>query len=124
MTHPLDTDGTSIAIALNLRGREGGSMPELSDFASLRSASGGSSRSLVARPAVRRLTPRECERLQGFPNDYTLIPYRDRPAKDAPRYRALGNAMAVPVIRWIGSRIDLVERILSTNAPSKRPPGS
>lgn len=54
---------------------------------------------------VRRLTPRECERLQGFPDDYTLIPYRGKPAADAPRYKALGNSMAVPVMRWIGERI-------------------
>ncbi len=55
--------------------------------------------------AVRRLTPRECERLQGFPDDYTLIPYRGKPAADGPRYRALGNSMAVPVMAWIGRRI-------------------
>ena len=55
--------------------------------------------------AVRRLTPRECERLQGFPDDYTAIPYRGRPAADGPRYRALGNSMAVPVMAWIGRRI-------------------
>lgn len=62
---------------------------------------------------VRRLTPRECERLQGFPDDYTLIAYRSRPAKDGPRYKALGNSMAVPVMRWIGRRIDLLERLLA-----------
>ena len=50
---------------------------------------------------VRRLTPRECERLQGFPDDYTLIPG----ASDSARYKALGNSMAVPVMRWIGERI-------------------
>lgn len=55
---------------------------------------------------VRRLTPRECERLQGFPDDYTAIVYRGKPAADAPRYRALGNSMAVPVMRWIGERIN------------------
>jgi DNA (cytosine-5)-methyltransferase 1 len=59
--------------------------------------------------AVRRLTPRECERLQGFPDDYTLIPYRGKPAADGPRYKALGNSMAVPVMRWIGERIQMVE---------------
>jgi DNA (cytosine-5)-methyltransferase 1 len=52
--------------------------------------------------AVRRLTPRECERLQGFPDDYTAIPN----AADGPRYKALGNSMAVPVMAWIGKRID------------------
>ena len=64
--------------------------------------------------AVRRLTPRECERLQGFPDDYTLIPYGPRggrkkgakPAKDGPRYKALGNSMAVNVMSWLGRRIN------------------
>lgn len=55
--------------------------------------------------AIRRLTPRECERLQGFPDDYTLISARGKPAADGPRYKALGNSMAVPVMRWIGARI-------------------
>jgi DNA (cytosine-5)-methyltransferase 1 len=91
--------------------------------------------------AVRRLTPRECERLQGFPDDYTAIPYgssirpekitedwikylmrggritRDevaRIAADGPRYRALGNSMAVPVMRWIGKRIQAVEDAVRT----------
>jgi len=59
---------------------------------------------------VRRLTPIECERLQGFPDDYTKIPYRGKPAEkcaDGHRYKACGNSMAVPVMRWIGERIDL-----------------
>jgi DNA (cytosine-5)-methyltransferase 1 len=60
---------------------------------------------------VRRLTPRECERLQGFPDDFTLIPYNGKPAKDGPRYRAIGNSMAVPVMRWIGERIEMVDAI-------------
>jgi DNA (cytosine-5)-methyltransferase 1 len=58
--------------------------------------------------AVRRLTPRECERLQGFPDDYTLIQHRGKPAADGPRYKALGNSMAVPVMAWIGQRIQQV----------------
>jgi len=62
--------------------------------------------------AVRRLTPRECERLQGFPDDYTLVEYRDKLASDGPRYKALGNSMAVPVMRWIGERIAAVDAIL------------
>ena len=61
--------------------------------------------------AVRRLTPRECERLQGMSDDYTLIPYRGKPAADGPRYRAIGNSMAVPVMRWIGRRIQMVDSI-------------
>jgi DNA (cytosine-5)-methyltransferase 1 len=58
--------------------------------------------------AVRRLTPRECERLQGFPDDHTLITWRGKPASDGPRYKACGNSMAVPVMRWIGERIQLI----------------
>ncbi len=63
---------------------------------------------------VRRLTPRECERLQGFPDDWTLIPWRKKSADDCPdgpRYKALGNSMAVNVMSWLGERIDLVARI-------------
>jgi len=62
-----------------------------------------------SKSGVRRLTPLECERLQGFPDDYTLVPYRGKPATDAPRYRALGNSIAVPVLSWIGRRIQLVD---------------
>jgi len=72
----------------------------------------------VAQSAVRRLTPRECERLQGFPDDFTQIPYRNKPADqcpDGPRYKALGNSMAVPVMRWIGTRINIVEQITGDN---------
>ncbi|EPL8454518.1 DNA cytosine methyltransferase [Pseudomonas aeruginosa] len=57
---------------------------------------------------VRRLTPREGERLQGFPDDYTLIPWRGKPAEecpDGPRYKSIGNSKAVPVVRWIGRRL-------------------
>lgn len=66
------------------------------------------------RMAVRRLTPRECERLQGFNDDHTLIPWRNKPADqcpDGPRYKALGNSMAVPCMAWIGKRIDAVEKL-------------
>lgn len=62
---------------------------------------------------VRRLTPVECERLQGFPDGYTAIPWRNKPADqcpDGPRYKALGNSWAVPVVRWIGRRIDAAVR--------------
>lgn len=58
---------------------------------------------------VRRLTPTECERLQGFPDDWTKIPYKGKPADDCPdgpRYKAVGNSMAVPVMMWIGRRLD------------------
>jgi DNA (cytosine-5)-methyltransferase 1 len=57
--------------------------------------------------AVRRLTPRECERLQGFPDNWTLVPVKGKPAADGPRYKALGNSMAVPCMRWLGYRLIL-----------------
>lgn len=65
----------------------------------------------IAGSAVRRLTPRECERLQGFPDNFTLVPYRNGMMSDGPRYKALGNSMAVPVMRWIGERIQMVEAL-------------
>jgi DNA (cytosine-5)-methyltransferase 1 len=185
----LSDSSALLPVAFNLRGREGGAMPESADAASVRAASGGSSNSYVAfsakdygadvdeiaptlrgmghdsshangggqvavaftlhgsdgtastatptdvagnvrtkapgsiekssttiaqqAMAVRRLTPRECERLQGFPDDYTLVEYRGKLAADGPRYRALGNSMAVPVMRWIGQRIAAVHEIVS-----------
>ena len=173
--------GKQHAIGFNLRGRDDGAMPEMTDAASLRSATGGSSNSYIAFSAkdygadmgelaptlrgmghdlshangggqlaiassnvpfdamqfdssapesdapdlliqgmaVRRLTPRECERLQGFPDDYTLVEYRGKLAADGPRYRALGNSMAVPVMRWIGERIAAVHALLP---PADIPP--
>ncbi|WP_235891502.1 DNA cytosine methyltransferase [Thalassobius litoralis] len=107
--------GGHAAVAFDLRGREGGAMPEgPHDTANIRAASGGSSRSYIAQPwAVRRLTPRECERLMGFPDDFTRIPYRGKPADmcpDGPRYKALGNSWAVNCAEWIGERIAEVEK--------------
>ena len=108
--------GVMPAVAFDLRGRDGGSMMEgPHDTANIRAASGGSSRSYIAAPwAVRRLTPKEAERLQAFPDGFTRIPYRGKPADkcpDGPRYKALGNSMAVNVMTWIGERIQLVEAI-------------
>jgi DNA (cytosine-5)-methyltransferase 1 len=63
--------------------------------------------------AVRRLTPTECERLQGFPDNHTLIPWKKKPADqcpDGPRYKALGNSMAVNCMEWIGQRIDFYDK--------------
>lgn len=62
---------------------------------------------------VRRLTPLECERLQGFPDEHTLIAWKGKPAEecpDGPRYKAIGNSMAVPVMRWVGRRIAAVDK--------------
>lgn len=76
----------------------------------LRAGDSGTNRTpcIASKMQVRRLTPTECERLQGFPDQHTLIPWRNKPAEecpDGPRYKALGNSMAVPVMRWIGQRI-------------------
>jgi DNA (cytosine-5)-methyltransferase 1 len=65
--------------------------------------------------AVRRLMPVECERLQGFPDNYTLVPVRGKPAANGPRYHALGNSMAVNVMRWLATRIVMVDRLLRSN---------
>ena len=105
--------GGQLAVAFDMRGRDGGAQFEgPHDTANIRAASGGSSRSYVASWAVRRLTPTECERLQGFPDNYTQVPHRKKPAADGPRYKALGNSMAVNVMQWIGERIKLVEEQL------------
>jgi DNA (cytosine-5)-methyltransferase 1 len=78
--------------------------------ATLTSACGGTNTSgpkLMQNMAVRRLTPVECERLQGFPDNHTNIPWRKKDeSPDGPRYKAMGNSMAVPVMKWIGQRIE------------------
>lgn len=75
---------------------------------------GGSAPSIAqGRMVVRRLTPMECERLQGFQDDWTKVPYRGKPAEecpDGPRYKAIGNSFAVPVVRWIGERIAMADK--------------
>lgn len=74
----------------------------------------GSDMHVATSMQVRRLTPVECERLQGFPDGYTAIPWRGKPADqcpDGPRYKALGNSWAVPNVRWIGRRIALAVEV-------------
>jgi DNA (cytosine-5)-methyltransferase 1 len=145
--------GGQMAVAVALRGREGGATAELGDEVQncLRASQGGGDKPHVLAPVaigwdeelnasaeqsgtllrggqggrhdgvmtpamqVRRLTPVECERLQGFPDGYTQIPWRKKPAEDCPdgpRYKALGNSWAVPNVRWIGQRIDAAVRRL------------
>jgi site-specific DNA-cytosine methylase len=80
---------------------------------------GGGNVPLVGAMAVRRLTPVECERLQGFPDNWSRISWKGKPEEqcpDGPRYKACGNSMAVPVMRWIGERIAAVDSTLSTHA--------
>jgi DNA (cytosine-5)-methyltransferase 1 len=76
---------------------------------------GGQPQCVMQAMAVRRLTPVECERLQGFPDNYTDIKSKGKPTPDGPRYKALGNSMAVPVMAWIGQRIEQVEAICKQN---------
>jgi len=83
---------------------------------SLRGAGHGGGHAAIQHASeVRRLTPRECERLQGFPDDYTWIPRNGR-CPDGPRYKSLGNSKAVPVIQWIGKRIALVDSLIPSSA--------
>ncbi|MFU3656238.1 DNA cytosine methyltransferase [Pseudomonas aeruginosa] len=157
ITHTLKAEGFDASedgtgrgqpiISVSLRGRDGGGTIEAGDEVAtcLRASSGGGDKPhALVHSAVRRLTPRECERLQGFPDDYTLIPWaahqkamraaeaslprtatqdevlRARIAAlyacdvskeaadecpDGPRYKAIGNSKAVPVVRWIGKRL-------------------
>ncbi|MDK4727452.1 DNA cytosine methyltransferase [Rhizobium phaseoli] len=99
-----------LAQSVAIRGRDGGATAELGGevATALRASQGGGDKPHVQTFAVRRLTPVECERLQGFPDDYTLIPWRGKPADqcpDGPRYKALGNSWAVPKFAWLGKRI-------------------
>jgi DNA (cytosine-5)-methyltransferase 1 len=93
----------------------------------LRRETHGHEPTVVQPPAmqVRRLTPVECERLQGFPDNYTDIKLKGKPTPDGPRYKALGNSMAVPVMAWIGKRIQEVETLLpqalESTSPKKNP---
>ena len=64
-------------------------------------------------PKVRKLIPEECEFLQGFPRNHTHVPYRNKPATDGPRYKAIGNSMAVPCMAWIGSRLTALMGVAS-----------
>ena len=118
------TDGTTPT--LKIGGHGGGNPPAvaISDPARTLLASGSDASPCYDRgpnfvaqsSAVRRLTPTECERLQGFPDNYTQIAWRGKisdDCPDGPRYKAMGNSMAVPVMRWIGERINAVENIKS-----------
>ncbi len=138
MSMPVDVDGSvgtlvknqsyAIAHAIQPRiGRNGrGDIGEAVNALSAQSGEAGKgdaahvgALSDVDRWIVRRLTPRECERLQGMPDDWTKIPWRGKPAEecpDGPRYKAIGNSMAVNVMEWIGRRIDLFERLKSNRA--------
>jgi DNA (cytosine-5)-methyltransferase 1 len=139
-TGPLDTDGHSVAVAFSCKdhgadaasdvaptlramghagshANGGGQMAVACEIADTMSVGANQTTGFFGDIAahgmqVRRLTPVECERLQGFPDGYTAIPWRGRSASecpDGPRYKALGNSMAVPVMRYLGERIVAVE---------------
>jgi site-specific DNA-cytosine methylase len=100
-----------------LRGREGGQTMELGDELAncLSTGGGGADRGgfVLQNWRVRRITPMEAERLQGFRDDYTRIPWKGKAAAlcpDGPRYRAIGNSKAIPVVWWVGQRIQLVDQ--------------
>ncbi|WP_211460837.1 DNA cytosine methyltransferase [Collimonas silvisoli] len=123
--------GIPAVASVAIRGRNHGTIAELGGDLSptLRASSGGGDKGHVLMPSmeahfqyspappredgqpdcstwrVRRLMPVECERLQGMPDNWTLVPYRGKPAADAPRYKAIGNSMAVPCVAWLGKRL-------------------
>jgi DNA (cytosine-5)-methyltransferase 1 len=139
--------GVGPAVTVALRGREGGATAELGGevATALRASQGGGDKPHVLTSAVRRLTPRECERLQGFPDDYTRIPVKwyatkkvtkNRPEDmwepaedggwwlmqaDGPRYKQLGNSWAVPKFTWLGKRIEACMPVIAATNDNKEP---
>ena len=107
----ISTDRHAVAFEPGIMSREGGHFYE-DVSGTIRKDPGDNQMSVLSKMKVRRLTPRECERLQGFPDDYTLIPVGKKMSSDSVRYKALGNSMAVPVMKWIGERIDMVDKLL------------
>ncbi len=113
VAHPVvPLDGMNLLSRLGKCG-ENHSMQDFNpDDPSFTLKKGGTQHGVITPMAVRRLTPRECERLQGFPDDWSMIPWKGKPADqcpDGPRYKCCGNSMAVPVMRWIGEQIARVE---------------
>ena len=116
--HPLSAGAQAPIFTLAIRGRGDGHDLEYRDDGTsnaILTPNGGRAGigvgAIATSWSVRRLTPTECERLQGFPDGWTDIPHKGKPAADGPRYKALGNSMAVNVMRWIGQRIQQVEAI-------------
>jgi DNA (cytosine-5)-methyltransferase 1 len=113
---PIDTDPMTSAVAFESRFVRNGRGAPTDLVPPLKAQSGqsgkGDAAPLVATAThVRRITPTEAERLMGFPDGWTDVPYRGKPAADGPRYKALGNSMGVPEIAWIGRRIELVDKL-------------
>jgi len=106
--------GSQVAVAM-VHWQQGGGEVEDNVSGALRANAEHSYQFARIQSTVRRLTPRECERLQGFPDDHTAIQYRNKPACDGPRYKALGNSMAVPCVEFI------LHNLLLTASSSRRP---
>ena len=102
--------GQAVAIQNATRGKEQNGLG-VSEDGPMYTLDDGSQHAVATHMAVRRLTPRECARLQGFSDDYCAITYKGKPAADGPQYRAFGNSMAVPCMKWIGERIEMVEAV-------------
>ena len=111
------TDNSNFYLYERLYGGRTKENPLTSPTIEAKSGTGGNNVPIVSNcntMRVRRLTPTECERLQGFPDGWTQIPYGKKPKEQCPeghRYKALGNSMAVPVMRWIGKRIKLFNEV-------------
>ena len=107
--------------------RRAGADPSTEAFPTIKCDAGDQSPHVatVTPMAVRRLTPEECEALQGFPKGYSRIPWKGKPASecpDGPRYKACGNSMAVPVMAWVGQRIAEVDKLISQTKPEQPKP--
>lgn len=105
----MGTGGGNIpCIVLNDQGGQSIHIEQSCLSPTLRSEAHGNLPIITTPYIIRKLTPIECERLMGFPDNYTRIPWRNKPSEDcpdSPRYKAIGNSMAVPVMRWIGQRL-------------------
>ncbi|WEJ62186.1 DNA cytosine methyltransferase [Thiomicrorhabdus lithotrophica] len=106
---------TEAIVAFKVRGGcEGGGKGYLGDNKTAFTLSTHQDQHLYDNYATRRLTPIECERLQGFPDNYTQITWNNKPAQECPdglRYKVIGNSMAVPVMKWIGERIKMADEL-------------
>lgn len=111
LTKCMGTGGNNVPAVINVYNETGTHTYKPGELCSAIRATvsnGGGSSTLIGTKRLRRLTPEECERLMGLPTGYTAILYRGKPAPDSQRYKALGNSMAVPVMAWIGRRIEKV----------------
>ncbi len=118
-TTPALSVGQTVAIAFSAKdhGSDAWEMsPTLRAGGHSKSHANGGCMPAVLTTGVRRLMPVECERLQGMPDQHTAVTYRGKPAADGPRYKAIGNSMAVPVVRWILSRLEIVDGLISGEA--------